>query len=60
VLLAFVVVTTVMVVMTLYFPLVAAKKLPEREDIKLETKPIVYIAGTLVTLGVLAFFIAFW
>lgn len=60
VLFAFLVVAAVMSVMTLISPLPKAKQLPVREDISLETEPIVRIAGALVILGVLAFFLIFW
>jgi len=60
VLLAFAVVAGVMVAMTLASPLARPKELPVRDDMRLETEPVVRIAGALVILGVIAFFIAFW
>lgn len=60
VLLAFLVVAAVMTVMTVVSPLAKPKELPVREEISLRTEPVVKIAGALVILGVVAFFIAFW
>jgi SSS family solute:Na+ symporter len=60
VLLAFLIVAGVMLVMTLIKPQDKPRELPEREEISLETDPVVKIAGGLVILGVIAFFIAFW
>ncbi len=60
VLLAFVAVTAVMVIMTALAPRTTPKELPVREDISLKTEPIVYATGTLVILGVFAFFVVFW
>ena len=60
VLLAFAVVTAVMVVWTVLAPRTHPKQLPEREAIRLDTEPIVYFTGVVVILGVLAFFIVFW
>jgi len=60
VLLAFMMVAVVMTVMTIVSPLTGAKQLPVREEVSLETEPVVRIAGGLVILGVIAFFIAFW
>jgi uncharacterized membrane protein YidH (DUF202 family) len=60
VLFAFLVVGGLMTVMTLVSPLAKAKELPVREEISLVTEPIVKIAGGLVILGVIAFFIIFW
>jgi solute:Na+ symporter, SSS family len=60
VLLAFGIVATVMIAMTLVAPLAKAKTLPVREEMNLKTEPVVKIAGAAVILGVIAFFIAFW
>lgn len=60
VLLAFLVVGALMTVMTLVSPLAKAKELPVREEISLVTEPVVKIAGGLVILGVVLFFIIFW
>lgn len=60
VLCAFLVVAALMTVMTLVSPLAKAKVLPVREEISLVTEPIVKIAGGLVILGVVIFFILFW
>jgi SSS family solute:Na+ symporter len=60
VLMAFAVVAAVMTAMTIVTPLNQAKVLPVREEIRLDTEPVVKIAGALVILGVIAFFIAFW
>jgi len=60
VLLAFIIVAGVMCVMTLVSPLEKAKVLPVREEMDAQTEPVVKIAGALVILGVIAFFIAFW
>ena len=60
VLIAFGFVALVMTALTLIAPLHKPKQLPVREEIALETEPIVKIAGAAVILGVIAFFIAFW
>ena len=60
VLFAFIIVAGVMVVMTVISPLAKPKELPVRDEISLETEPVVKIAGALVILGVIAFFIIFW
>jgi SSS family solute:Na+ symporter len=60
VLISFLVVGALMTAMTLISPLAKAKALPVREEISLVTEPIVKIAGGLVILGVIAFFIIFW
>lgn len=60
VLFAFLIVAAIMTLMTLASPLTKAKELPVREEISLETEPIVKIAGGLVILGVVLFFIVFW
>jgi SSS family solute:Na+ symporter len=60
VLFAFLIVAAIMTVMTLVSPLAKAKELPVRDEISLETEPIVKIAGGLVILGVVLFFIIFW
>ena len=60
VLIAFGFVALVMTVLTVIAPVRTIKQLPVREEISLETEPIVKIAGAAVILGVIAFFIAFW
>ena len=60
VLFSFLIVAAVMTAITLVSPLAKAKELPVREEISLHTEPVVKIAGALVILGVIAFFIAFW
>ena len=60
VLMAFVVVAAIMWVMTLANPLDKPKELPVREEIALKTDPAVRIAGALVIIGVIAFFVVFW
>jgi SSS family solute:Na+ symporter len=60
VLLAFLIVAAVMAALTAATPLHKPKDLPVREEISLETEPIVKIAGAAVILGVIAFFIVFW
>ena len=55
----FVILVVIMVAMTVVCPLAEPRKLPVREDIALETEPIVKIAGALVIAGVIAFFIIF-
>ena len=60
VLLAFLIVAAVMTAMTTVSPLAKPKELPVREDVSLVTEPVVKVAGALVILGVIAFFIAFW
>jgi hypothetical protein len=49
-----------MAVITAITPLAKPRELPVREEIALETEPVVKIAGAAVILGVIAFFIAFW
>jgi len=60
VLLSFVIVAAIMSVITAVSPLAKAKELPVREEISLHTEPVVKIAGGLVILGVIAFFVIFW
>lgn len=60
VLLAFLFVAAVMTAMAWISPSAKAKELPVREEISLQTEPVVKIAGGLVILGVAAFFIIFW
>ena len=60
VLLSFIIVATLMAVITAMKPLSKPRELPVREEISLQTEPIVKIAGAAVILGVIAFFIAFW
>jgi len=60
VLLSFAGVAAIMFLMTLVNPLPQAKQLPVREDISLVTEPVVRIAGVLLILGVVAFFVVFW
>lgn len=56
VLIAFIGVALVMVAMTIANPLPEPRKLPVREEVALETDPIVKIAGGLVIAGVAIFF----
>jgi uncharacterized sodium:solute symporter family permease YidK len=60
VLFAFLVVAALMTAMTLVSPLAKAKVLPVRGEINLVTEPIVKVAGGMVILGVVIFFIIFW
>jgi solute:Na+ symporter, SSS family len=60
VLFSFLIVTALMTAITFIKPLHQPRVLPVREEIALETEPIVKIAGAAVILGVIAFFIAFW
>ena len=60
VLFTFLIVAGVMLAMTLVKPQTKPRELPVREEISLQTDPIVKIAGGLVILGVIAFFIIFW
>jgi solute:Na+ symporter, SSS family len=60
VLCAFAVVAAIMTAITLRAPLPEARRLPVREDVALRTEPVVKLAGGLVILGVIAFFVAFW
>ena len=60
VLLSFFIVAAVMVALTTVMPRKEPSRLPVREEISLETEPVVKIAGAAVILGVIAFFIAFW
>jgi len=56
----FCVLTLIMWSCSLVAPLTKPATLPVREEMNLRTEPVVYIAGTAVILGVIAFFIAFW
>ena len=58
--LSFVIVAAIMSVITAVSPLSKAKELPVRQEISLQTEPVVKIAGGLVILGVVAFFVIFW
>ena len=49
-----------MLAMTLVKPQTKPRELPVREDISLQTEPVVKIAGACVILGVIAFFVIFW
>lgn len=60
VLLAFSIVTFVMAIWTWAAPRATPKQLPQQSDIQLHSGPVVYITGSLVILGVLAFFFIFW
>jgi SSS family solute:Na+ symporter len=60
VLLAFLIVAAVMTTMTLIASSAKVKELPVREEISLQTEPIVKLAGAAVILGVVIFFIVFW
>ena len=60
VLLSFIVVAILMTAITMIRPLTKPRELPVREEISLQTEPVVKIAGTAVILGVIVFFIAFW
>ena len=60
VLLAFLIVAAAMIAMTSIAPLSKPKELPIREGVSLQTEPVVKIAGALVILGVIAFFLIFW
>jgi uncharacterized sodium:solute symporter family permease YidK len=60
VLFAFLIVAAVMTAITAIAPLAKAKELPVREEMNLQTEPIVKLAGAAVILGVVVFFIIFW
>jgi solute:Na+ symporter, SSS family len=60
VLLAFAAVAIVMIAWTALAPRSKPQELPVREDVALDTERVVYLAGGLVLLGVLAFFVVFW
>jgi SSS family solute:Na+ symporter len=60
VLLSFLIVAVAMAVMTCLAPLAKPKELPVREGVSLQTEPVVKLAGSLVILGVIIFFIVFW
>lgn len=60
VLLSFLIVAAIMIVMTMISPRTTPSILPVRAEMNLKTEPVVKIAGALVILGVVAFFIAFW
>jgi hypothetical protein len=49
-----------MAVMTWLSPLAKPKELPVRDGVSLQTEPVVKLAGALVILGVIIFFIIFW
>lgn len=57
---AFAVVALLMAVITAVAPLPEARPLPVRAEIETRTDPLVKVAGALVILGVVAFFLAFW
>lgn len=57
---AFLIVAAVMTIMTWRAPLPVAKVLPVREEIRLDTEPVVKLAGGLVILGVITLFVLFW
>ena len=59
VLCSFAVVFGTMILITLFHPLAEPRKLPVREDMNLQTEPIVKIAAALVIAGVAALFIIF-
>ena len=56
----FIIVCAAMFVITFLKPLNEPRTLPVRADIDLRTDPVVKIAGGLVILGVVVFFIVFW
>jgi SSS family solute:Na+ symporter len=58
--LSFVLVITIMAVITLIKPLAEPRKLPVREDIVIKTSLEAKIAGGLVLIGVAIFYIIFW
>ncbi len=60
VLLAFGIVAALMAVVTWLKPLTRPLVLPEREDVSLESEPVVKFAGGLVIAGVIVFFAIFW
>jgi SSS family solute:Na+ symporter len=60
VLLAFLIVAAVMTAITAISPLAKARELPVRNEISLQTEPIVKLAAAAVILGVIVFFIVFW
>lgn len=60
VLVAFLGVAAVMGALTLICPLQEARKLPVREEVSLQTEPVVKIAGAAVIFGVVVFFIIFF
>jgi len=60
VLLAFGVVSAIMAVMTLISPATKSRELPVREEMALTTDPVVKMAGAVVILCVIVFFVIFW
>lgn len=60
VLISFGIVAVAMAVMTSLSPLAKPKELPVRDGVSLQTEPVVKLAGALVILGVIIFFIIFW
>lgn len=60
VLIAFAVVAAIMALMTWLKPQTTPKVLPVRDEVALETDPVVKITGALVIVAVLVFFIVFW
>ncbi len=59
VLVCFVIIFAVMIAMTLWKPLPEARKLPVREDIAMQTEPIVMVAATVVIAAVAVLFVIF-
>jgi hypothetical protein len=59
VLIAFIGVSAAIIALTLIYPLPEPRTLPVREEVAIETEPVVKIAGGLVILAVVAFFIIF-
>jgi len=60
VLISFGIVAVTMAVMTWLAPLAKPKEFPVRDGVSLQTEPVVKLAGGLVILGVIIFFIIFW
>ena len=60
VLLTFLMVSAVMLLMALIRPLAQPRQLPVRQDLALTTESSVKIAGALVILAVVVFFMVFW
>ena len=60
VLLAFIIVAGTMALWTIMAPRKEIRQLPVREEVAMETEPVVYVSGLFVIVGVAVFFAAFW
>ena len=60
VLACFIIIFAVMIALTIIRPLEKPVTLPVRAEMDLRTEPVVFITGSAVILGVIAFFVVFW